>query len=133
MTQKQIYTKADLQINNSAKFIQTNNGISHTHIVVFSRPLSTAERHLFVDVLKGFYYTAYFSKQFEVEFLAEPLVEFDSSEQARYTLRQKDLSGSAWKNLLLAIFSRFSEEIVPIIKLDGQYLFDPAHLKVAAD
>ena len=104
MTQKQIYTKADLQINNSAKFIQTNNGISHTHTVVFSRPLSTAERHLFVDVLMGFYYTAYFSKQFEVEFLAEPLVEFDSSEQARYTLRQKDLSGSAWKNLLLAIF-----------------------------
>ena len=74
-----------------------------------------------------------FLKQHEVEFLAEPLVEFDSSEQARYTLRQKDLSGSAWKNLLLAIFARFSEEIVPIIKLDGQYLFDPAHLKVAAD
>lgn len=133
MTQKRIYTEADLQINNTAKFIHTDDGVSHTHTVVFSRPLTTAERHLFIDVLMGFYYTAYFSKQFEVEFLSEPLVEFDSSQQARYTLHQKNLNGSAWKNLLLSIFSRFSEEVAPIAKLDGNRLFDPAHLKVAAD
>ena len=133
MTEKRIYSEADLQVNRTAKYVRNDDSITHTHTVTFGRALTTAERHLFVDVLMGFYYTAYFSKQFEVEFLAEPLVEFDSADQAYYTFRQKSLGGSVWKNLLLAIFAKFSEEVVPIVRYDGHPLFDPSRIKVAAD
>jgi len=125
MTKKQ-YTSADLQVGTTATF-QTNNGITtHTHIVHFGRPLTQAEQHLFSDVMIGFYHTVYFSRQFGNSLVAEPIVEFVSESEVRYTLRQRNLNG-AWKDLLFAILANFSQEVAPIQLHDDSQGFDPAY------
>lgn len=128
---KQQYTAADLQIGNSAQFHVSNGVTTHTHSVRFGRPLSHAEQHLFRDVLIGFYHTVYFSRQFGSTLVAEPVVEFLSETEARYTLRQRSLSG-AWKDLLFAILANFSQEVAPIAQHDDSRVFDPAHARQPA-
>jgi hypothetical protein len=131
MDTKRKYTEADIKVSKIAKFVHEGDVISHTHTVIFGRPLTTAERHLFADVLTGFYYTVYFSQQFEAEFVTEPVVEFDSPTQARYTFRQRALYGS-WKDLLFAVLFNFSHEIAPILRHDESAAFDPAKVKITA-
>lgn len=115
------YTAADLQIGTTATF-QTNNGVTtHSHRVRFGRPLTRAEQHLFVDVMIGFYHTVYFSRQF-----GDSLVEFVNEAEARYTLRQRSLSGN-WKDLLFAILANFSHEVAPIQLHDDSRVFDPVY------
>lgn len=133
MAEKRQYTEADLKIGKLAKIVRTEDSISHTHTVVFGRPLTTAERRLFVEVLTGFYYTVHFSGQFDADFLAEPFVEFDSPQQAKYTLYQKSLSGSAWKTLLFAILANFSYEVAPIARHDESKAFAPQPMAIAAN
>lgn len=128
METKRKYTEADVKVSKIAKFVRDGDVISHTHTVIFGRPLTTAERRLFAEVLTGFYYTVYFSQQFEAEFVSEPVIEFDSPTQARYTFRQKALYGS-WKDLLFAVLFNFSAEIVPILRHDESAAFDPAKVK----
>lgn len=121
---KQLYTAADLRIGTVADIAREGETIVHTHRVLFARPLTRAEQHLFADVLIGFYYTVHFSQQFGDGLVAEPVVEFLSAQEARYTLRQRTLSGP-WKDLLLAIFANFSQEVAPIRCHDESQVFDP--------
>jgi hypothetical protein len=128
METKRKYTEADIKVSKIAKFVRDGDVISHTHTVIFGRPLTTAERRLFAEVLTGFYYTVYFSQQFEAEFVSEPVIEFDSPTQARYTFRQRALYGS-WKDLLFAVLFNFSHEVIPILRHDESTAFDPAKVK----
>ena len=121
---KRTYTEADLQIGRIADVKREGETVAHTHCVHFARPLTRAEQHLFTDVLVGFYYTVHFSQQFGDGLVAEPVVEFLSDHEARYTLRQRSLSGP-WKDLLLAILGNFSQEVVPIRLHDESRAFDP--------
>ena len=130
MAKKQ-YTAADLQVGTTATF-QINDGITtHTHIVHFGRPLTRAEQHLFSDVMIGFYHTVYFSRQFGNSLVTEPVVEFVSESEARYTLRQRNLSGE-WKDLLFAILANFSHEVAPIQRHDDSRVFDPVYAQQPA-
>lgn len=130
MSQTQ-YTAADLQIGTTASF-QSNDGITtHTHRVRFGRPLTRAKQHLFSDVLIGFYHTVYFSRQFGDTLVAEPVVEFLSEAETRYTLRQRNLNGS-WKDLLFTILANFSHEVAPIHLHDDSRVFDPIYVRQPA-
>lgn len=130
MTKRQ-YTAADLLVETTATF-QTNNDVTtHSHHVRFGRSLTRAEQHLFADVLIGFYHTVYFSRQFGTSLVAEPVVEFLSDTEARYTLRQSTLGG-AWKDLLFAILANFSHEVAPIYTHDESRVFDPAYARQPA-
>lgn len=119
------YTKADLHIGTITEVRQEGETVVHTHHVRFARPLTRAEQHLFADVLVGFYYTVHFSRQFGDGLVAEPVVEFTSACEARYTLRQKTLSGP-WKELLFAVLGNFSHEVAPIRWHDESRAFEPA-------
>lgn len=130
MTKRQ-YTVADLQVGNSAQF-DVNHGVTtHTHHVCFGRPLTRTEQHLFVDVLIGFYHTVHFSRQFGSTLVAEPMVEFLNTSEARYTLRQSSLNGT-WKDLLFAILANFSHEVAPIAQHDDSQVFDPVYARQPA-
>ncbi|MCB9149423.1 MAG: hypothetical protein H6645_00075 [Caldilineaceae bacterium] len=91
--------------------------------------MTEAERYLFSDVLRGFYYTVRFSRQFGTELVSAPLVEFLDSQTVRYTLQQTSMSGQ-WKELLLAILANFSLDVAPIAKHDESRAF--AHKAVTA-
>lgn len=121
---KRTYTEADLQIGRTADVKREGETVTHIHCAHFARPLTRAEQHLFTDVLVGFYYTVHFSKQFGGGLVAEPVVEFLSDHEARYTLRQRSMSGP-WKDLLLAVLGNFSQEVVPIRLHDESRIFDP--------
>lgn len=128
MSKKQ-YTKDDLLLGTKGQTRSNGDVVTHAHIVEFARPLTEAERHLFSDVLLGFYYTVRFSRQFGTDLVATPLVEFLDPQTVRYTLRQTSMTGS-WKELLLAIFTNFSLEVAPISKHDESKAFAPQ--KIAA-
>lgn len=122
---KQSYTAADVRLGTVADIAREGETIVHTHRVLFARPLTRAEQHLFTDVLIGFYYTVHFSQQFGDGLVAEPVVEFLNAQEARYTLRQRTLSGP-WKEVLFAILANFSQEVAPIRCHDESRVFDPA-------
>lgn len=121
---KRRYTLNDLDVADSARFTREGEIVVHHHTVQFARPLSLAERRLFVDVLVGFYHTVYFSRQFGHGLVAEPVVQFTDDTSARYTLRQTSLDGP-WKDLLFTIFANFSREVVPILRHDDAVVFAP--------
>ena len=125
MAARKQYTKDDLQLGTLATSTRQGDVISHSHVVEFGRPLTEAERHLFADVLQGFYYTVRFSQQFGANLVAEPVVEFTGPQSARYTLRQTTMNGT-WKELLLAILANFSREVAPILRHDESRAFAPA-------
>ena len=54
------------------------------------------------------------------------MVEFVNEAEARYTLRQRTLSG-AWQDLLFAILANFSYEVAPIQLHDESRVFDPVY------
>jgi len=118
------YTTDDLTIRSGERHINGDITV-HTHTVIFARPLTERERHLFIQMIQGFYYTVHFSQQFGDDLVAEPVVEFTRPDEARYTLRQRGMSGP-WKDLLLAMLANFSYEIVGIREHDGSHVFDPA-------
>jgi len=118
------YTTDDLTIRSGERHINGDITV-HTHAVVFARPLTERERRLFTQMIQGFYYTVHFSQQFGDDLVAEPVVEFTRPDEARYTLRQRGMSGP-WKDLLLAMLANFSHEIVGIHEHDGSHVFDPA-------
>ncbi|MEM7131008.1 MAG: hypothetical protein AAF702_32095 [Chloroflexota bacterium] len=128
MSKKQ-YTKDDLVLGTKAQSQMQDGVIIHSHIVEFGRPLTEAERHLFSDVLQGFYYTVRFSRQFGTDLVAAPLVEYLDDQTVRYTLRQTSMSGQ-WKELLMAIFANFSLDIAPILKHDESRAFAPKTVAV---
>lgn len=119
------YTIDDLTIRRGERGI---NGeiTTHTHAVVFTRPLSEGEKHLFTRMIQGFYYAVRFSRQFGDGLVAEPVIEFTQPDEARYTLRQRRMSGP-WKDLLFAMLANFSHEVVGIRQHDGSRVFAPAH------
>jgi hypothetical protein len=121
---KRRYTLNDLDVADSAQFTREGDIVIHDHIVRFARPLSLAERRLFVDVLVGFYHTVHFSRQFGRGLVAEPVVQFTDDTSARYTLRQTSLDGP-WKDLLFTILANFSREVVPILRHDDTLVFAP--------
>ena len=98
---------------------------THTHTIVFARPLVGEEKHLFVRMIQGFYYAVRFSRQFGDDLVAEPVIEFTRPDEARYTLRQRGMGGP-WKDLLFAMLANFSYEIVGIREHDGSRVFDQA-------
>ena len=122
---KRTYTETDLVMGAKTHVKKEDKTIVHTHRVIFTRPLTRAEQHFFADVLVGFYYTVHFSQQFGNGLVAEPVVEFLSDHEARYTLRQKTLSGP-WKDLLFAVLANFSHEVASIRLHDDSRVFDPA-------
>lgn len=124
MQKQATYTKADLTLGRLATISRDDDITTHSHIVEFARPLTEAERHLFCDVLRGFYHTVRFSRQFGAGLVAEPLVEFTGLDRARYTLRQTSMQG-AWKDLLFAILTNFSHDIAPIARHDESRAFAP--------
>ncbi len=121
---KKLFTKDDLVLGTKAQSRVADGIVTHSHIVEFARPLTEAERHLFADVLQGFYYTVRFSRQFGTELVTAPLIEFLDAQTVRYTLRQTGLSGQ-WKELLLAILANFSLDVAPIYKHDESRAFAP--------
>jgi hypothetical protein len=121
---KPTYTDADVRIGTTTDVKREGQSVVHTHRVIFARPLTRAEQHLFADVLVGFYYTVHFSQQFGNGLVAEPVVEFLSDHEARYTLKQRTLSGP-WKDLLFAVLANFSHEVAPIQWHDDSRAFDP--------
>jgi len=129
MQQRRQYTKTDLTLGTLATIAHDEGVTTHTHSVEFARPLTEAERHLFCDVVRGFYHTVRFSRQFGTNLVAEPLVEFVSPDRARYTLRQTSMQG-AWKDLLFAILTNFSHEIAPIARHDESRAFAPKAMSV---
>ena len=122
---KPTYTDADVRLGATTEVKREGKTMVHTHRVLFARPLTRAEQHLFADVLLGFYYTVHFSQQFGNGLVAEPVVEFINAHEARYTLRQRALSGP-WKDLLFAVLANFSHEVAPIQWHDESRAFDPA-------
>lgn len=124
MPAKRVYAEADLQIGLESHTAREQGIITQTHTVVFGRPLTQAERHLFMAVLTGFYHTVHFSHQFGEGLVAEPVVEFDAPDRARYTLKQTTAHG-AWKDLLFAILANFSYEVAPILGHDDSQVFVP--------
>lgn len=124
------YTVDDLTIRREERSI---NGeiTTHTHTVVFARPLSEREKLLFAHMIQGFYYTVHFSRQFGDGLVAEPVIEFTRPDEARYTLRQRRMSGP-WKDLLFAMLANFGHEIVGIRQHDGSRVFAPAHRQAIA-
>jgi len=120
------YSEAGLQIGQRGQIAKKGNVFTHTHEVRFERPLTAAERHLFVAVINGFYYTVHFSRQFGDGLVALPIVEFEA-DVARYTLKQTQMNG-LWKDLLLTILANFSREVVPILQHDDSRAFDPARM-----
>lgn len=124
MSEKRSFDESDLQIGTTAHIEETRDVFVHTHTVRFGRELSQAERHLFASVLTGFYYTVHFSHQFGNGLVAEPVVEFETPDRARYTLKQTTLSGP-WKDLLFTILANFSKEVAPIRRHDESRTFDP--------
>lgn len=122
---KQKYTEADLQVGTITDVKREGETVVHTHRVIFTRALTRAEQHLFTDVLIGFYYTVHFSQQFGNGLMAEPIVEFISDREARYTLKQSTLTGP-WKDLLFAVLANFSHEVASIRLHDDSRAFDPA-------
>lgn len=121
---KPTYTDTDLHLGASADLKQEGQVMVHTHRLIFARPVTRAEQHLLADVLVGFYYTVHFSQQFGNGLVSEPVVEFVSDHEARYTLWQQTLSGP-WKDLLFAILANFSHEVAPIQWHDDSRIFDP--------
>jgi len=115
----------DLTIRSGERYINGEITV-HTHTVVFVCPLTGREKHLFTQMIQGFCYTVHFSRQFGSDLVAEPVIEFTRPDEARYTLRQRGMSGS-WKDLLLAMLANFSHEIVGIREHNGSRVFDPAH------
>lgn len=128
---KRQFTATDLQVGQTATFHTSGPITTHTHQVHFGRPLTRAEQHLFIDVLTGFYHTVHFSRQFGSTLVAEPVIEFVSAAEARYTLRQTSLDG-AWKDLLFAILANFSQEIAPIRRHDDSQAFDSVYVQQLA-
>jgi hypothetical protein len=55
---------------------------------------------------------------------AEPVVKCSSEHEARYTLKQRTLSGP-WKDLLFAVLANVSHEVAPIQWHDDSRAFDP--------
>ena len=53
---KPTYTDADVRLGATTEAKREEQTIVHTHRVIFARPLTRAEQHLFADVLVGFYY-----------------------------------------------------------------------------
>ena len=121
---KQTYTDADLRIGATTEVKREGQTVVYTHRMIFARPLTRAEQHLFADVLVGFYYTVHFSQQFGDGLVAAPAVECLSEHEARYTPKQCTLSGP-WKDLLFAILANFSHEVAPIRWHDDSRAFDP--------
>lgn len=99
---------------------------THTHTIIFARPLINKERHLFTRMIQGFYYTVRFSKQFGDNLVTEPVIEFTQENKARYSLQQRGMSGP-WKDLLFSMLANFSYEIAVIREHDGSRIFDPTH------
>lgn len=121
---KKTFTKDDLVLGSKAQSKVENGIVTHSHLVEFGRPLTEAEQYLFSDILRGFYYTVRFSRQFGTDLVAAPLVEFLDTQTARYTMLQTSMSGQ-WKELLLAILANFSLEIAPISRHDESRAFAP--------
>jgi hypothetical protein len=117
------YTVDDLTIRSGKRSI-SGETTTHTHTVVFARSLTEREKRLFTHMIQGFYYTVRFSRQFGDNLVAEPVIEFTSSDEAHYTLQQRGMSG-VWKDLLFAMLANFSHEVVGIRKHDGSRAFDP--------
>ncbi len=122
MTQQ--YTLGDLKLRATDRQKKQGQVISHTHTVIFSRPLIAQEQQRFSRLILSFYDVVYFSGRFGDNLLAEPEVIFTASDQARYTLYQRGVSGP-WKDLLFAMLATFSHEIVGIAQHDGSRAFDP--------
>jgi len=122
MAEKQTFTEADLEVGVTSHVTKDSGVFTHTHTVIFDRPLTQAERHLFVTVLTSFYYTVRFSRQFGDGLVAEPEVKFDAPDRARYTFKQTTLNGP-WKDLLFAILANFSHEVVSIRLHDDSRIF----------
>jgi len=124
------YTTDDLTIRSGKRHINGDITV-HTHTVVFARPLTERERHLFTQMIQGFCHTVHFSRQLGDDLVAEPVIEFTRPDEARYTLRQRGTSGP-WKDLLLAMLANFSHEIVGSREHDGSRVFDPARWPAVA-
>ncbi|MBI4771929.1 MAG: hypothetical protein HY784_16325 [Chloroflexi bacterium] len=126
MNTERPYTAADLDIRPAGGQVDEDGVTTHTHTVVFARPLTSEERDLFTRLVAGFYYAVHFSGLFGDDLIAEPVVEFPGPARARYTLRQRGMSGR-WKDLLFAMLANFSRGVVVISRHDGSRAFDPAY------
>ncbi|MBI3361300.1 MAG: hypothetical protein HY023_09335 [Chloroflexi bacterium] len=126
MTDRRKYAAADLDVRSAIRQVEEDGVTTHTHVVIFARPLLPAERDLFSRMVVGFYYAVHFSGLFGNNLVTEPTIEFPEPARARYTLRQRGVSGP-WKDLLFAMLANFSRNIVAILRHDDSRAFDPAH------
>jgi len=116
------YTLNDLTIRSTNRQT-TDNGIStHTHTVLFDRPLTVEEQEGFTQVLKIVCQTFDSSQGLDNNFLAKPNVTFTDPNLAHYTVNQRILTG-LWKDELFARLAAFSQEVASIAEHDGNPVF----------
>jgi hypothetical protein len=119
---KKNYNLNDLTIRSTNR-PTTDNGITtHTHTVLFARPLTVEEQQQFTHILKIVCETFDSSQGLDNHFLAKPNVTFTAPNQAHYTVNQRILAGS-WKDALFARLAAFSQEVASIAEHDGNPVF----------
>ena len=115
-------TLDDLTIRPTNRQVKNGQSISHTHNIEFARSLTRDEQLQFKRLIISFYDCVHFSRHFGNGLWAEPVIVFPTSNEALYTLYQKETSGS-WKDLLFAMLATFSSEVVEIALHDGNSVF----------
>lgn len=122
---KQQYTINDLTIRKTNRQVKDGQSVAHTHAVEFVRALVPQEQERFKRLLVSFYDVVHFSRQYGNGLYAEPKIVFETPATVEYTLYQQGSSGP-WKDLLFAMLSAFSHEVVGIATHDGNPVFAPA-------
>ena len=101
----------------------TDNGItSHTHTVLFDRPLTVEEQQEFTQIFKIVCENIEASQGLDNNFLSNLNVIFTPPNQAHYTVNQRILTG-LWKDELFARLAAFSQEVASIAEHDGNPVF----------
>ncbi len=114
---KKQYTLKDLTIRSTNRQTTDNGITTHTHTVLFDRPLTVEEQQQFIQVLKIAGATLEASPG-----LASPNVTFIAPNLAHYTVDRRILVGSR-KDELFAKLAAFSQEVATIAEHDGNPVF----------
>jgi hypothetical protein len=119
---KKKYTLKDLTIR-STNHQTTDNGITtHTHTVLFDRPLTLEEQQQFTQVLNSACANFDSLPSLDNRFLAKLNVTFISPNLAHYTVNQQNIAGCG-KDELFAKLAAFSQEVATIAEHDGNPVF----------
>ncbi|MEZ4869705.1 MAG: hypothetical protein R3C14_50735 [Caldilineaceae bacterium] len=121
---KRLYTLDDLTVRQTRRQLHNGQSVAHTHVVEFVRPLTPQEQQQFIRLIVSFYDVVHFSRRYGNGLITEPKIDFSTPTTATYTLYQQGATG-AWKDLLFAMLTTFSHEVVGIATHDNNPVFAP--------